>query len=130
MRVLETGDWSLILPEEWEAEQDGDTILIGDQDEVGCLEISEFRKDGGHFDEADLAPFTGGGPEWTSVHLGSFTGLQTTLDEDDMALREWCVFSGSALLYITYSCALEDRGMDDAAVDEILGTLRYAQDSD
>jgi hypothetical protein len=125
MRVLETGDWSLLLPQEWSAERDEDVILIGDRDGIGCLEISEFRKDGGPFGEVDLAQFTDLEQDWSPVRVGSFEGLQSALVEDDTALREWCVFAGDVLLYMSYSCAMEDRGMDDAAVDEILDTLRY-----
>jgi hypothetical protein len=33
---------------------------------------------------------------------------------------------GAMLLFITYSCEEENRGMDDAAVDEILDTLSRA----
>ena len=38
-------------------------------------------------------------------------------------MREWYVAIGSVLLFITYSCDAENRGLDDAAVDEILQTL-------
>lgn len=128
MRVLETGDWSLLLPDEWLAEQDDEVILIGDRDEVGCIEISELRKDAGCFTDTDLAQFTDAQNAWTAVQQGSFRGLKTAFEEDGMALREWCIYAGDVLLYITYSCTADNGGMDDAAVDEILDTLRYAVD--
>jgi hypothetical protein len=38
------------------------------------------------------------------------------------------VYAQHLLLYITYSCDLDNAGMDDAAVDEILDTLRMVAD--
>ena len=124
MRVLETGDWSLLLPDEWRAEQDEDSIVIGDRDGVGCIEISELRKEQGAFGSADLKALIDDPQTWQSAQLGNFAGLGNSLIEDDAAIREWYVYAGDLLLYVTYSCAIENRGLDDAAVDEILATLR------
>lgn len=128
MHVLEAGDWSLLLPPEWQAEEDGDSILIGDRDDVGCLEISELRKEGADFNAEDLAQFTGSEYPWTPVQCGSFTGLAASLVEDDAAIREWYLMAGDLLLYLTYSCDLDNQGMDDGAVDDIMDTLRYVKD--
>lgn len=128
MQVLEADDWSLLLPPEWSAERDAEGIVIGDDDEVGLIEISELRKDSGPFSMQDLSQFTDQGSTWSAASLGSFTGLGARVEEDETALREWVVYAGDLLLYITYSCSLENRGMDDAAVDELLATLRYAKE--
>lgn len=128
MQVLETSNWSLILPPEWSAEQDDEGIVIGDRDEVGLIEISELRKESGAFADADLGQFTNAESVWTPQQLGSFKGLGSQGEEDGTALREWVVYAGDVLLYITYSCDLDNRGMDDAAVDELLETLRYSDD--
>ena len=126
MRVLEAGDWSLVLPEEWSAERDEDVIVIGDRDGVGTIEISEFRKEAGAFDDADLPEFLDSLLDWKDTELGNFHGAASTLEEDGFAMRDWCVYAGDVLLYITYSCDVANRGMDDAAVDDLLSTLRYA----
>lgn len=128
MHVLEAGDWSLLLPAEWLAEQDGDSIVIGDRDEVGCLELSELRREDGDVSAVDLQTFTAGEADWAPENCGSFSGVKRALIEDDAAIREWYLYAGELLLYVTYSCDLENRGMDDAAVDEIMDTLRYAKD--
>ena len=128
MRVLETADWSLLLPAEWQAEQDDESIVIGDRDDVGCIEISELRKEHGDFTSADLEELIDSPRDWQPARLGSFSGLGNSLVEDDAAIREWYVHAGALLLYITYSCELENRGLDDAAVDEILATLSVAAD--
>ena len=126
MRVLEAGDWGLLLPDEWQAEQDDDAIVIGDRDGVGCIEISELHKDSGDFTAEDLQQFVPDTTKWESTKRGSFKGITTSLIEDDVAIREWYVYAGRVLLYITYSCEADNEGLDDAAVDDILDTLRMA----
>lgn len=127
MNVLETEWWSIALPPEWWADTEEDSILIGDRDEVGTIEISTLHKAEGEFhaeDVAQLAREESAGPQvWRTTQLGDFSGVSAASEEEDTALREWFVACGSLLLYITYSCELENRGMDDAAVDALLDTL-------
>lgn len=133
MKVLEAGDWSLLLPAEWSAERDGDVILVGDDDGVGCLEISALHKapDSYEGDEDDTpGALLDDALSWSPVTCGSFRGHYASFKEDGAALREWVISSGDLLLYLTYSCDLENQGMDDAAVDEMLDTLRYAPEDD
>lgn len=126
MRVLEAGDWSLLLPDEWFAEQEDDAIIIGDRDGVGCLEISELRSERGHFSDEEVREIAELGDEGSSVTVGSFSGLHAAFVEEDAALREWYLSAEGLMLYVTYSCDLDNQGLDDAVVDEIIGTLRYA----
>ncbi|WP_439106974.1 hypothetical protein [Congregibacter sp.] len=128
MRVLEAGDWGMLLPDEWQAEQEDDAIVIGDRDGVGCIEISELHKDSGDFGEKDLQQLVPDASRWEPVRRGSFEGVRTELIEEGAAIREWYLFAGPLLLYITYSCEAENQGLDDAAVDDILDTLRMASE--
>lgn len=127
MNILETEWWVLMLPPEWWAEQEEESVLIADRDEVGCIEISTLRKENGHFRSSEVQDLAREeSPEvsqWQEVELGKFTGLTGDFTEERTAVREWYVVGGSVLLFITYSCDLENAGMDDAAVDEILSTL-------
>ena len=68
MKVLETGDWSLLLPAEWYAERESDSILVADRDGIGCLQISELRRDSGGGQEAALQD--------------DLTAVKALLDED------------------------------------------------
>lgn len=126
MRVLEAGDWGMLLPDEWQAEEEEDAIVIGDQDGVGCIEISELHKESGDFTAADLQQFVADASQWESLRRGSFEGLATALVEDGAAIREWYLYAGQLLLYVTYSCDEDNRGLDDSAVDDMLDTLRMA----
>ncbi|WP_439102493.1 hypothetical protein [Congregibacter sp.] len=128
MRVLEAGDWGMLIPDEWQAEQEDDAIVIGDRDGVGCIEISELHKESGDFRREDLNQFLADVSEWTPDRKGSFEGLTASVVEDGAALREWYLFAGALLLYITYSCDEDNQGLDDAAVDDILDTLRMEKE--
>jgi hypothetical protein len=127
MNVVETEWWTLVLPPEWWADSQDDGILIGDRDDVGCIEISTLHKEEGEFTQEDLEEIAGEGSDpaksWQAVALGEFRGFTGQFVEEDTAIREWYVANGPVMLFVTYSCDLENRGMDDASVDEILDTL-------
>ncbi len=127
INVLETEWWTLQLPPEWWAEAEDESILVGDRDDVGCIEISTLHKELGDFDAAEVARIAAEESDldlaWEKVHLGDFVGVSAAFLEDEAAIREWYVARGGMLLYITYSCEAEQQGLDDAAVDEILATL-------
>lgn len=127
MNVLETEWWTLAVPPEWWADSEEDSILVGDRDDVGCIEISTLHKDEGEFDRQALADIAASEAEqsldWQPVTLGEFSGLTSRFIEEEAAIRQWYVASGSMLLFITYSCDEDNGGMDDAAVDELLDTL-------
>lgn len=127
MKVLETEWWTLAIPPEWWAESQDESILVGDRDGVGCIEISTMHKEQGDFDldvvEEIVRSESEPGREWREASLGEFSGWCGDWSEEGTAVREWYVAAGAMLLFITYSCEEENRGMDDAAVDEILDTL-------
>lgn len=128
MNVLETEWWTLAVPPEWWADTEDDSILVGDRDDVGCIEITTLHKEEGIFEAAELREIAASEAEsvreWKQVTLGDFSGLSGKYVEEGVAIREWYVAHGSMLLFITYSCDEENGGMDDAAVDELLDTLQ------
>ncbi len=127
MNILQTEWWMLAVPPEWWAEREEDSILVGDRDEVGVIEISTLRREQGEFTLDELRAIAqDNAPEGAileSLGAGDFEGFACSFEEDDAALREWYVAAADVLLFITYSCDLDNAGMDDAAVDEILDTL-------
>jgi len=127
VNILETDHWCMMLPEEWHAENDDDFIRIVDQDYVGEIEITTLHKQSGRVNAYDAAAMASKeSPEITEWHqacAGGFEGVTGVYREDGMLVREWYLGSGSLLLYITYVCDEEDEGLDDASVDELLGTL-------
>jgi len=125
MHTVETEWWSLDLPEEWEAEQEEETIVIGDDDGVGVLEITALERD--EADDGDLEvlaqqlfPALAAKP----TTIGDFSGLYFEYRDEGDAVREWVVRKGAQIVLVTYSCDDENAGLDDEIVDEILQTLR------
>ena len=127
MNILETDHWCLMLPLEWQAENDDDVIRIVDQDEVGEIEITTLHKQSGKVMPAELQDMAREEspevPEWKAANAGAFSGVSGRYREDGAAVREWYLGSDSLLLYVTYVCDEDDAGLDDASVDELLGTL-------
>ena len=117
----------MMLPEEWHAENDDDVIRIVDQDDVGEIEITTLHKQSGRVNAPELTAMASEESpeisEWRYTRAGGFEGVTGTYREDGASVREWYLGSVSLLLYITYVCAEEDEGLDDASVDELLGTL-------
>lgn len=127
MNVLETEWWTLAIPPEWWAESEEDSILVGDRDEVGCIEISTLHREDGEFEPGDALRIAERESEqrlaWQAVTLGDFSGVSSHYVEGETAIREWYVANDALLLFITYSCDVDNAGMDDSAVDELLDTL-------
>lgn len=126
MRVLETDHYSLLLPPEWQAEQEDDSVLVFDRDGVGCLEISVLLSDGADFDERAARDLAEQPQLLEAVAVAGIRGLGRRFEEEGAAVREWLLPTGKRLFYLTYSCDAENAGLDDAAVDELLSTLRPA----
>jgi hypothetical protein len=133
MNVLETEWWTMAVPPEWWADSEEDSILVGDRDDVGCIEISTLHKDEGEFDAQTVRDIAQAESEqlleWREVSLGDFAGVSSRYIEEDTGVREWYVANGALLLFITYSCDEDNDGMDDAAVDELLDTLMLLEES-
>ena len=127
MNVLETEWWTMALPPEWWADTEEDSILVGDRDDVGCIEISTLHKEQGEFDLEEASEIarseSSASLDWRTVSLGDFEGVSSQFMAEGVAIREWYVVRRGMLLFITYSCDEDNRGMDDAAVDELLDTL-------
>jgi len=127
VNILETDHWCLMLPSEWQAENEDDIIRIVDQDEVGEIEITTLHKQSGKVMPAEIQTLARDEspevPQWEAAKAGAFSGVSGRYTEDGAAVREWYLGSDSLLLYVTYVCDEDDAGLDDASVDELLGTL-------
>ena len=127
MNILETEWWSMALPPEWWAESEEESILVGDRDDVGCLEFTSLHRESGEFEPAEVLAIAEAESEqkltWKPLSRGDFQGVASSFVEEGVAIREWYLANGALLLFITYSCDEDNSGMDDAAVNEILDTL-------
>ena len=127
MKLLETDWWTLELPPEWEAEQDEDLIVIEDEDGVSCIELSTLVRESGKVGDADLAEFSrelrDAGVAPRAAQFGEWRGELFEHDDAEFHYREWFLRCEATFVYVAYHCLPEHRGMDDAAVDEILATM-------
>jgi len=127
VNILETEWWTICVPPEWWADREEDSIVIGDRDDVGSIEISTLHKDAGEFlaPEVEAIARDNGQPEWRwdAAAAGPFSGVRCDYVEEDDAVCEWYLAAGSVLLFVTYCCDAENQGLDLAAVEEILDSL-------
>lgn len=125
MRTVETDWWLLDLPEEWEAAQDEETIVITDPDGVGALEITllESHADNNIGLRALASEWLPQGITGKEVGLGEFSGLYFQYEDEGDAVREWLLQGSGLNLIVSYACDIEDAGLDDEVIDEILTTL-------
>lgn len=123
MSVLETQWWMLELPEEWQADQQDEMILISDQDGVGEIAITTLEKEEGDVEDEDLLQLTDELGQGKPVMVSDLSGYYFEYREEGDALREWYLGGDNLLILMTYVCDEQNAGMDDAAVDEILATL-------
>lgn len=121
MNELQSDLWSLLLPEEWQAEQDEETIFIVDLDEVSIIEITPFMPEKGSSVAALLQEL--GSQSMRPAKLAELNAFYHEFEEDEMFWREWLCDAGKFVLTISHGTDSENKGMDDGSVDEILSTL-------
>ena len=132
MNVVESEWWIIDLPPEWDAEQDEDTIIISDEDGVGELAITTLEKENALVSDEELRSFAqevvDEFGEGYPIKIGELEGYYFNYNDGDDAIRDWYLRTNSLLLLLTYSCALDNKGMDDSAIDEIISTLFIKQE--
>lgn len=125
--LVETDCFIIDLPESWSVEQDEESLIFNDPDNITCLEISAVRKQDGLVEDDDLKIFSQDfleqGLKPTPISIGDFCGSYFSLEEDGEAWREWVLCAEDVMLLASHGAELEDKGLDDAIVDEMLSTL-------
>ena len=120
-------EWSLTLAPSWQANDDEDGVCIVRPEGLGALQISAACKNTAVTDE-DLTDFAadhlGAGARTRPVTLGDFSGIAIRCGADRIHWRRWFLRHGPVALFVTYNCAEADRGIEDADVDQMLGSLR------
>ena len=122
MDTLETDHWCIDLPPEWFAEQDDETIVISDESEVSTLELTPILTDDSVSKDAILADVIPANAIKTV--LAEQSAFYHELNEDGVFWREWVCELTHGVLLISHGMDEDNKGMDDAVVDEILSTLQ------
>ena len=131
MRTVRGYSWELDLPSDWTAESDDTCVTLERAGGVGALQISGAQKDGEVTDE-DLRDFASerldAGAVASAAVCGDYFGFSLRYREDSSYWRQWYLRSSQSMLFVTYNCAEESRGVEDAEVDRVVGTLRRRKD--
>ena len=129
MSIVQTEWWCIELPDEWSAEMEDDCVSITDCDNVGTIDISAVRKEGGLVGQQDLldlaADLVADDIQFQPVTIAGAEGVLFEYEQEGVTWREWYLAQGTLVLYATYNTEVEHAGLDDALVDEILSTLVF-----
>jgi hypothetical protein len=117
----ESTDWSLEVPDGWRDEQDESCTTFCGPEEVGAFQVSSYRKEDAVTD-ADLREFAGEIPLAT-VSLARLTGFRTRFSDGETFWTKWWLRAGRQMIFVTYNCALADRGREDAEVALMLESM-------
>ena len=116
-----TENFSILFPNEWQADQDEETIIITDQDEISILELTPLFPEKGSDISTLLDQLVD--KDSKKVKIADYASHYHEFEEDDMFWREWVCEGKDFLLMLSHGSDIENRNMDDAMVDEILSTL-------
>jgi len=127
-QFVQTDFWEMELPEEWDAEQDEETILVSDADGVSLIELTALARPEGISDAEALEQLAGElieqGIAADPATVGAFNGVVFHFtDEEGGSYREWYLFHPNFVLLVSHGTDAEHAGWDDDVVDEMLGTL-------
>ncbi len=122
--------WEATLPYEWESQRDGDYICLYHPNGVGAVQISAAFKDSAVTKE-DLRNFAsehlGAGAKIRELTCGDFCGFTLAFGNKDTYWRHWYLRCANQMLFITYNCYINDRGLEDEALSEVLNSLQRRQ---
>jgi len=127
MKIYTHTHYNVNLPDGWTVENKTDYTIFYLPDGIGDLIISSFEREQ-EVTEDDLEEFAAdhidSDVDSEEVEYGEFTGFSFCYDVDEEYLCEWFLKSGNLMLFITYSCALEDEdNSEEDIVESILNSL-------
>jgi len=116
--------WSVQLPSGWEAWHDTECASMEPPTHLGALQVSAAFKDSFVTDE-DLKGFAGSEVQASldPASFGPFVGFHLAHESEGAHWHRWYLRHELQALFVTYNCSSPDRGLEDAAVVEVLKTL-------
>ena len=127
MAEFSGASWAVVLPSAWQGEHDEECASIFNEDGVGVLQLSAYKKSS-QVSEQDLMDFASehieAGAKTQLVDCGDFSGFTLNFCVANEYWRRWYFRVGSLALFVTYYCDAEDRDVEELQVNAILGSLR------
>jgi hypothetical protein len=121
-----TPSWSTSLPTGWTQSSDEDCVTLTGPNAIGVLQISSFRKNELVSDQ-DLLDFAedhlDAGAKPANEAFGAYTGFSIEFSVDDSFWQQWYLRQSGQMLFITYNCPIESRGIESQAITQVLSCL-------
>ena len=118
--------WSLVVPDGWRAWHDDECATLVGGGEIGVLQISAAFKDA-EVSDTDLRGFAAehleAGAKPRLIKAGDFVGFEIAFSDQERFWRQWYLRNGRQMLFVTYNCGLESRGVEDGPVGATLASL-------
>lgn len=118
--------WSLVVPDGWRAWHDDECATLVGPGEIGALQISAYFKESEVVD-LDLREFAAehleAGAKPRPTEAGDFVGFEICYADDEFVCRQWYLRNGRQMLFVTYTCGFESRGVEDGRVGAALSSL-------
>ena len=123
------GSWALTLPRTFSLqEEEGDVVTLASDNGFRALQISSYIKDAPVSDN-DLfevsEEMSNARHKLNVTTQGEFKGFATEATDDGNWFRSWFLRCNSTMLFATYVCDVDDRGVEDQLVEEVLSSLTY-----
>lgn len=124
--VFEGPTWSIVVPDGWTVRDEDDVTTFEADPGVGALQVSAYAKDEPVTDE-DLEEFAeehltaGATPD--PVEHTLYEGFAISYEVDEQFWTEWFLRHEHQMLYVTYTCAEGDEGIEDEIISEMLASL-------
>lgn len=128
MTEFESTWWSIELLPGWRAECEDSCTTISSEKGVGALQVSAYHHEGESVSEKDLSEFSEGeypeGVEVKEYDSGALSGLHVSFSENGRYWRKWWLRKDSLLLFVTYTCEVENRDSEIENVDQMIAALK------
>lgn len=126
---FETTSWSLTLPHGWSGRLDAECATLEGTPPLGALQLSVAWKESA-VDDADLRGFASehldAGARTREVTYGPFSGFVLAFGTPSAYWKHWYLRNDRQMLFATYGCEPQHRGVEDPLLERILVTLRAA----
>ena len=118
--------WLINLPDNWQGHHSLDVDNLFSQDGVGAVEINSMMNEipvkdsdlriyaSEHLDKGHISE---------SVSLGDFSGLALEFESEDTFHMKSFVKAGSIILFISYSCKVNEKHLEVDQIKAFLKTL-------
>lgn len=123
--------WSVELPPQWQAVEDGECSTLRADPPLGVLQISAARNNADLIADDDLREFAhdrvGPDAKLEEVGFGEFSGFTTAYRENELSWQEWWLRLGHLMIYITYNVVCAEESSEQDVIKGMLGSLRAVE---